>query len=143
MLTTLITIVTSHNAIFCYFAIMGFLAHYLKKIAKKEIKMSLKKYFITNNPAASAMAIIALIMAIAITLSSGITLALTISQKIVLGFMTGFMSDSIFNNAAEKVASDAGVDTTAVKAVLDDASGDDQDFGDYDDDGNLRSKRHR
>jgi len=108
---------TANDMIFAVSVVVGAFFHYLKKIAKKETKVSLREWFGSKNLPGTLMSFGGLGLAILAVLATNMTDGLAFYALIYSGLTTGFTIDSGLNSdGSAKEKADAVADAATEAA---------------------------
>ena len=94
-----IDILSTNNAIFVYFVIIGMIGHYAKKRVKSETDVTFGEWFLNFKVYSTILTIVVTLITIFGALSNNIINdAMSISTIIYTGLTSGFAIDSLTNN---------------------------------------------
>ncbi len=92
-------VLSSNNAIFIYFVIIGMLGHYAKKRVKSETDVTVKEWFCNFKVYSTILTVVTALIVIFGALSNNIINdSMTIYTIIYTGLTSGFAIDSLTNN---------------------------------------------
>jgi hypothetical protein len=99
LLNNVLNVLSSNNAIFVYFVIIGMIGHYAKKRVKSETDVTLNEWFCNFKVYSTILTVVTALMVIFGALANNIINdSMTIYTIVYTGLTSGFAIDSLTNN---------------------------------------------